>query len=94
MQTNSLRALKILFSISAIVVWVQTMYKLRPLNKGLAPLLYVIGLMMSEVFVFLVPLGALLLGFAAALLSLFWGTINAEIGWTSMWYALRYPRTL
>uniref|UniRef100_A0A061QNY8 Ion transport domain-containing protein n=1 Tax=Tetraselmis sp. GSL018 TaxID=582737 RepID=A0A061QNY8_9CHLO len=84
-QESSLRALKIVFSLSAIVVWVQTMFILRPINRGLAPLLYVIQQMMSEVLVFLVPLCALLLGFAAAILSLFWGSINEELGWTSMW---------
>ena len=80
-----MNALKIMFSISAIVVWLQMLFILRPINKGLAPLLYVIGQMTKEVFVFLVPLSALLIGFAVALFSLFWGEIHEELGWTSIW---------
>lgn len=86
-QLLALRAVKVLFSISAIVVWVQTMFILRPLNRGLAPLLYVIVQMISEVFVFLLPLIALLLGFSAALFSLFWGAISEPLRWTSIWCA-------
>lgn len=64
------------------------MFILRPVNRGLAPLLYVIGQMLSEVAVFMVPLTALLLGFAVALFSLFWGSsssINELLGWVSVW---------
>lgn len=78
------RAMKILFSVCAFTLWAHTLLVLRPISKNLGPLLYVIGTMMAEVLLFLVPLAALIMGFAAALFSLFPDHRAESFGWDSL----------
>lgn len=85
------RGMKIVFSVCAIMLWANTLLVLRPISKNLGPLLYVIGTMLTEVLLFLVPLAALILGFGAALLSLFPTNGAGHFGWDNLSCATPHP---